>query len=39
MKEKKINTHIDRPFGTRDKIGYMMGDFGCNMSFQLISSF
>lgn len=27
------------PFGARDKIGYMMGDFGCNMSFQLISSY
>ena len=39
MKKKKINTPIDRPFGNRDKIGYMMGDFGCNMSFQLISSF
>ena len=39
MKEKKIKTPIDRPFGKRDKIGYMMGDFGCNMSFQLISSF
>ena len=39
MKEKKIKTPIDRPFGNRDKIGYMMGDFGCNMSFQLISSF
>ena len=28
-----------KPFGIRDKIGYMMGDFGCNMSFQLISSY
>lgn len=26
-------------FGPRDKIGYMMGDFGCNMSFQLVSSY
>ena len=28
----------DRPFGFRDKFGYMMGDFGCNMTFQLITS-
>lgn len=28
-----------RPFGGRDKVGYMMGDFGCNMSFQLISNY
>ncbi len=28
-----------RPFGAKDKIGYMMGDFGCNMSFQLIGSY
>ena len=28
-----------RPFGMRDKIGYALGDFGCNMSFSLISSF
>lgn len=26
-------------FGVRDKIGYTLGDFGCNMSFQLISSY
>jgi len=26
-------------FGMRDKIGYALGDFGCNMSFSLISSF
>ena len=26
-------------FGTRDKFGYMMGDFGCNMSFQLIGTY
>ena len=28
-----------RPFGARDKIGYAMGDLGCNLSFQLISSY
>lgn len=33
-KEKKM-----RPFGWRDKIGYLMGDFGCNMSFSLISGY
>ena len=26
-------------FGARDKFGYMMGDFGCNMSFQLITTY
>ena len=28
-----------RPFGIRDKIGYALGDLGCNMSFSLISAF
>ena len=28
-----------RPCGARDKIGYAMGDLGCNLSFQLISSY
>ena len=28
-----------RPFGMRDKIGYALGDFGCNLSFALISAF
>lgn len=27
------------PFGFKDKIGYAMGDFGCNLSFSLISAF
>lgn len=35
---RKTNEKIERPFGTRDKVGYMFGDFGCNMSFQLLSS-
>ena len=26
-----------RPFGIKDKLGYAMGDFGCNMSFALNS--
>ncbi len=28
-----------RPFGMRDKIGYAMGDLGCNLSFSLISNY
>lgn len=28
-----------KPFGFADKIGYMLGDFGCNMSFSLISGY
>lgn len=39
MRKGSKEKAIERPFGMRDKIGYMMGDFGCNMSFQLISSF
>lgn len=35
MKSEKLV----RPFGARDKVGYMLGDFGCNMSFQLISNY
>ena len=35
---KKLSVQ-DRPFGARDKVGYMFGDFGCNMSFQLITSY
>lgn len=29
----------DRPFGMRDKIGYALGDFGCQMSFALITAY
>ena len=28
-----------RAFGARDKLGYMLGDFGCNMSFVFINNF
>lgn len=28
-----------RPFGWRDKLGYALGDFGCNMSFAFINSY
>lgn len=34
MKENKL-----RPFGARDKIGYALGDMGCNFSFQLVTSY
>lgn len=27
------------PFGIRDKLGYAFGDFGCNLSFSLISGY
>ena len=26
-------------FGMRDKIGYALGDFGCNMSFAFINNY
>lgn len=28
-----------KPFGWGDRIGYMLGDFGCNMSFSLITGY
>lgn len=28
-----------RPFGARDKLGYALGDMGCNFSFQLVSTY
>lgn len=34
-----MSTKETPKFGWRDKIGYAMGDFGCNMSFALISSY
>ena len=30
---------VTRPFGVRDKVGYLFGDFGCNLSFQLLSGY
>lgn len=33
------NSKEIRPFGIRDKIGYALGDFGCNMSFVFINSY
>lgn len=32
-------TKTIRPFGWQDKLGYSMGDMGCNFSFQLVSTF
>lgn len=29
----------NKPFGMRDKIGYALGDFGCNMSFAFINNY
>ena len=37
MADKQTNAL--RPFGMRDKIGYALGDFGCNMSFSFISNY
>lgn len=37
-KEKRMQQK-SRPFGFQDKFGYFMGDFGCNMSFSLISTY
>ena len=31
--------NVMHPFGWRDKLGYAMGDMGCNFSFQLVSTF
>ncbi len=33
------NTKSLKPFGWADKIGYALGDFGCNMSFVFINSY
>ncbi len=35
--EKTLNKI--RPFGMMDKMGYAMGDLGCNLSFQLVSTY
>lgn len=39
MAQNQWASEIKRPFGSRDLLGYFMGDFGCNMSFTLISSY
>ncbi|MDY2913954.1 MAG: glycoside-pentoside-hexuronide (GPH):cation symporter [Candidatus Enteromonas sp.] len=33
------NKKAQKPFGWSDRIGYMFGDFGCNMSFAFINSY
>ena len=38
-KGKGTNIKTVRPFGLADKLSYMMGDFGCNMSFVLVQSY
>ena len=39
MAQNQVTGTVKRPFGFRDLLGYFMGDFGCNMSFTLISSY
>lgn len=36
---EQAETTAVRPFGWRDKIGYAAGDFGCNMSCAIITSY
>lgn len=38
-RDLEINTATVRPFGMRDKIGYLLGDFGNDFSFLLVSTF
>jgi GPH family glycoside/pentoside/hexuronide:cation symporter len=39
VSETKINAKAIRPFGVRDKLGYLFGDFGNDFFFILVSSF
>ena len=39
MSNSKAPANAVRPFGWQDKLGYSMGDMGCNFSFQLVSTF
>ena len=39
LKETVSNNKSVRPFGTRDKFGYLFGDFGNDFFFILVSSF
>lgn len=34
-----VTVKPQRPFGWKDIVGYFFGDFGCNMSFSLISGY
>ena len=39
MRESLMEKQAVRPFGIRDKLGYALGDCGCNFSFQLVSTY
>ncbi len=39
MSSSKAPSNAIRPFGWADKIGYSLGDMGCNFSFQLVSTY
>ena len=39
MKETGLNGKTVRPFGMRDKFGYLFGDFGNDFFFILVSAF
>ena len=39
MSSSKAPANAIRPFGWADKIGYSLGDMGCNFSFQLVSTY
>lgn len=39
MKSKLGSNAAVKPFGIGDRVGYLMGDFGCGMSFQFISAY
>ena len=39
MSFSKAPSNAIRPFGWADKIGYSLGDMGCNFSFQLVSTY
>ena len=39
MSSSKAPANAVRPFGWADKIGYSLGDMGCNFSFQLVSTY
>ena len=37
--EEKEQANSIRPFGMRDKVGYALGDLGCNLSFALVGTY
>ena len=34
-----MTNNVKRPFSNRDRIGYALGDMGCNLSFSLLSTY